>query len=34
MNKSGDIVAVTGIKKVSIGDTITSPIQPAALPRI
>jgi GTP-binding protein len=30
----GDIVAVTGIKKVSIGDTIASPAQPSALPRI
>lgn len=32
--KAGDIVAVTGIEKVSIGDTIASPEQPAALPRI
>jgi GTP-binding protein len=32
--EAGDIVAVTGIKKVSIGDTIASPEQPAALPRI
>lgn len=30
----GDIVAVTGIEKVSIGDTIASPAQPSALPRI
>lgn len=30
----GDIVAVTGIKKVSIGDTIASAAQPSALPRI
>jgi GTP-binding protein len=30
----GDIVAVTGIETVSIGDTIASPAQPAALPRI
>jgi len=30
----GDIVAVTGIKKVNIGDTIASPAQPSALPRI
>ncbi|MDR9459116.1 MAG: translational GTPase TypA [Dehalococcoidia bacterium] len=32
--EAGDIVAVTGIKKVGIGDTIASPEQPAALPRI
>jgi len=32
--EAGDIVAVTGIDKVSIGDTIASPEQPAALPRI
>ncbi|MFC1990908.1 translational GTPase TypA [Chloroflexota bacterium] len=32
--EAGDIVAVTGIEKVSIGDTITSPEQPSALPRI
>jgi len=32
--EAGDIVAVTGIEKVSIGDTIASPAQPAALPRI
>ncbi len=32
--EAGDIVAVTGIAKVSIGDTIASPEQPAALPRI
>lgn len=32
--EAGDIVAVTGIEKVSIGDTIASPEQPAALPRI
>jgi len=32
--EAGDIVAVTGIKKVSIGDTIASPAQPIALPRI
>ena len=32
--EAGDIVAVTGIKKVSIGDTIASPAQPSALPRI
>jgi GTP-binding protein len=32
--EAGDIVAVTGIDKVSIGDTIASPEQPEALPRI
>ncbi|MFC2012958.1 translational GTPase TypA [Chloroflexota bacterium] len=32
--EAGDIVAVTGIEKVSIGDTIASPERPAALPRI
>jgi GTP-binding protein len=32
--EAGDIVAVTGIEKVSIGDTIASPEQPVALPRI
>jgi GTP-binding protein len=32
--ETGDIVAVTGIEKVSIGDTIASSVQPAALPRI
>jgi len=32
--EAGDIVAVTGITKVSIGDTIASPAQPSALPRI
>jgi GTP-binding protein len=31
---AGDIVAVTGIKEVSIGDTVTSPDTPVALPRI
>jgi GTP-binding protein len=31
---AGDIVAVTGLEKVSIGDTITSPEQPEALPGI
>jgi GTP-binding protein len=31
---AGDIVAVTGIEKVSIGDTIASPEQPQALPGI
>ena len=32
--EAGDIVAVTGIKEVSIGDTLSSPEQPEALPRI
>ena len=32
--EAGDIVAVTGLEKVSIGDTIPSPEQPEALPRI
>ncbi|MFW0859132.1 MAG: translational GTPase TypA [Dehalococcoidia bacterium] len=32
--EAGDIVAVTGLKKVSIGDTIASPDRPEALPRI
>jgi len=32
--EAGDIVAVTGIEKVSIGDTIADPEQPSALPRI
>jgi len=32
--EAGDIVAVTGIEKISIGDTITDPEQPVALPRI
>jgi GTP-binding protein len=31
---AGDIVAVTGLEAVSIGDTIASPEQPEALPRI
>jgi len=31
---AGEIVAITGIETVSIGDTITSPDQPDALPRI
>jgi len=31
---TGDIVAITGIENVSIGDTITSPDQPLVLPRI
>lgn len=32
--EAGDIVAVTGIENVSIGDTLASPEQPEALPRI
>ncbi len=32
--EAGDIVALTGIEKVSIGDTITSSTKPEALPRI
>jgi GTP-binding protein len=32
--EAGDIVAVTGLEKVNIGDTIASPEQPEALPRI
>jgi GTP-binding protein len=32
--EAGDIVAVTGIEGVSIGDTIASPDNPEALPRI
>jgi GTP-binding protein len=32
--EAGDIVAVTGLDKVSIGDTITSPERPDPLPRI
>jgi GTP-binding protein len=31
---AGDIVAVTGLQEVTIGDTITSPDAPEALPRI
>jgi len=31
---AGEIVAITGVETVSIGDTITSPDQPDALPRI
>jgi GTP-binding protein len=31
---AGDIVAITGIQDVKIGDTITSPEAPEALPRI
>jgi GTP-binding protein len=31
---AGDIVAITGVETVSIGDTVTSPDQPDALPRI
>ncbi|MEE8413227.1 MAG: translational GTPase TypA [Dehalococcoidales bacterium] len=32
--EAGDIVAVTGVDKVSIGDTIADPAQPESLPRI
>ncbi|MDP2729011.1 MAG: translational GTPase TypA [Dehalococcoidales bacterium] len=32
--EAGDIVAVTGMENIRIGDTITSPEQPDALPRI
>jgi GTP-binding protein len=32
--EAGDIAAVTGLEKVSIGDTVASPEQPEALPRI
>ena len=32
--EAGDIVAVTGVKEVTIGDTLASPEQPEALPRI
>jgi len=32
--EAGDIVAITGIAAVSIGDTIASPERPEALPRI
>jgi GTP-binding protein len=32
--EAGDIVAVTGVKEVTIGDTLSSPDQPEALPRI
>ncbi len=32
--EAGDIVAVTGLNEVSIGDTIASPDQPEARPRI
>jgi GTP-binding protein len=31
---AGDIAAITGMEQVSIGDTITSPDRPEALPRI
>jgi GTP-binding protein len=31
---AGDIIAITGMAKVSIGDTLTSPEKPEALPRI
>ena len=32
--EAGDIVALTGVDEVNIGDTIASPVQPEALPRI
>ncbi|MDP2743715.1 MAG: translational GTPase TypA [Dehalococcoidia bacterium] len=32
--EAGDIVAITGVEKVNIGDTIASPERPEALPRI
>ena len=32
--EAGDIVAVTGVKEVTIGDTLASPDKPEALPRI
>ncbi len=32
--KAGDIVAITGVEKVSIGDTIAAPEKQEALPRI
>lgn len=32
--EAGDIVAITGVEEVSIGDTIASPENPEALPRI
>ncbi len=32
--EAGDIVAITGMKEVTIGDTLTAPEQPEALPRI
>ena len=32
--EAGDIIAVTGLEKVGIGDTIASPERPEALPRI
>jgi GTP-binding protein len=32
--EAGDIIAVTGVEEISIGDTIADPAQPVALPRI
>jgi GTP-binding protein len=32
--EAGEIVAITGLENASIGDTVTSPLQPEALPRI
>jgi GTP-binding protein len=34
LGEAGDIVAITGMKEVTIGDTLASPEQPEALPRI
>ncbi len=31
---AGDIIAITGMEKTSIGDTLADPVQPEALPRI
>ena len=31
---AGDIIAITGMAKASIGDTLSSPEKPEALPRI
>lgn len=33
-SRAGDIVAVTGVENLNIGDTLASPEQPEALPRI
>ncbi len=34
MAEAGDIVAITGMKEITIGDTLAAPEQPEALPRI
>ena len=34
MAEAGDIIAITGMSKTSIGDTLVSPEKPEALPRI